>query len=458
MGNKTKKFPYSNGSYILLVVLICISTSLLMKFPLIGLSGGRSGITEPYQESSLVIISQKKALSLEYIPRESISVSNDEELAAVATYGTGSEIAPFVIEGWNITTQTGWNTDTGIFIYNTTVHFIIQNCWIGHSPNGWLDWGISLFSVGIYIYSVAPGTVTIRDNICLNQYNHSICLWNVDSATVVNNLCTNNDDIGIFLENCKATTIINNTCSHNLYGICISNSNSTVLSNNTCRVNYIGIYLFNSDSVAFYNNSCTQNIQGISLVNSENTILFDNTCSQNFLGFHLFNFGNTILMENTCTHNVEEGIKLYSSKNITLTNNTFAENNGVGVNLIASDECLIIWNMLAENKGVGVYLSSGCETNQIHHNIFLNNKNGGTQACDKGTSNFWFDKSSLKGNEWSDHTGIGEYLIDGSAGNSDPYPIADFDMDGMPNWWERQIGTNPFTNDAEVDLDQDNLT
>ena len=60
----------------------------------------------------------------------------------------------------------------------------------------------------------------------------------------------------------------------------------------------------------------------------------------------------------------------------------------------------------------------------IHHNIFINN--GATvQAYDEGTDNIWYDIETNEGNYWSEWSGTGEYLIDGSSGSIDPYPLGE---------------------------------
>ncbi len=38
-------------------------------------------------------------------------------------------------------------------------------------------------------------------------------------------------------------------------------------------------------------------------------------------------------------------------------------------------------------------------------------------------SNHWYDETLMEGNSWSDYSGTGSYLINGSARTSDPYPI-----------------------------------
>ncbi|MFX0050600.1 MAG: hypothetical protein ACFFAJ_01830 [Candidatus Hodarchaeota archaeon] len=55
-----------------------------------------------------------------------ISINNDNELAAVASSGTGSVVDPYIITDRKITNS----TSNGIYITNTTKYLRIINCQI----------------------------------------------------------------------------------------------------------------------------------------------------------------------------------------------------------------------------------------------------------------------------------------------------------------------------------------
>ena len=65
--------------------------------------------------------------ALNYTSHSFIHVENNNELSNVASRGTGTEIDPFIIEGWNITTAGGIHA---IHIQNITANLTIRNCWI----------------------------------------------------------------------------------------------------------------------------------------------------------------------------------------------------------------------------------------------------------------------------------------------------------------------------------------
>ncbi|MFX0172346.1 MAG: hypothetical protein ACFE9L_10525 [Candidatus Hodarchaeota archaeon] len=96
-----------------------------------------------------------------------ISVTNDDELAAVANSGTGTVNDPYIISGWEITS----NNTTGIFITATTKHFRIENCWMENCS--------------VSIESVEPGTAIITDTI-INV--GSLHLHSADLSLITNNI------------------------------------------------------------------------------------------------------------------------------------------------------------------------------------------------------------------------------------------------------------------------------
>jgi len=102
-----------------------------------------------------------------------------------------------------------------------------------------------------------------------------------------------------------------------------------------------------------------------------------------------------------------------------------------------------------------VFISSNSGDNRIWNNTFAGNK-GATdtydssrvQACDNGTSNWW-NSTDGYGNYWSDWTtpdaippwGVVDhpYLLDGSAGAEDYYPLTTTPSEPIP-----EFGMVPF--------------
>ncbi|MFX1512981.1 MAG: nitrous oxide reductase family maturation protein NosD, partial [Promethearchaeota archaeon] len=299
--------------------------------------------------------------SQNYTPHAPIEISSDEELAAVAVSGNGTKTSPYILEGWNITT----NGLHGIYIHDTTTHFIIQNCWI-NMQSGWDE-------IGILINHVAPRTVTILNNTCQNN------------------------DIGIFVRNSAYSMIVNNSCDQNsLWGIYVFDSEHSMITFNTCNQNgLVGIVIGYSEYVTVENNTCYQNLSsGIDIHESIDSIVSNNTCIQNKqYGISLSYSANTTISNNNCTQNDGDGIWSQASVNAMIVNN-LCQNNSHGISLVSSESYSIILNILIENKDFGIYLDSTSGTNQIQYNTLLNNNNGSTQSHDSGSNNvfeynFW---------------------------------------------------------------------
>ncbi len=68
--------------------------------------------------------------SLELIPHDPIEITSDSDFEVFP--GTGTEIDPYVIEGYNITTT----STRGISIRGTTKYFTIRNCYVDAEENG----------------------------------------------------------------------------------------------------------------------------------------------------------------------------------------------------------------------------------------------------------------------------------------------------------------------------------
>jgi parallel beta-helix repeat protein len=175
---------------------------------------------------------------------------------------------------------------------------------------------------------------------------------------------------------------------------------------------------------------------------SSNNTIRDNTCDMNEDGISLHSAINNTICNNTCSNN-DYGIVLYQwSSNNTLINNTCV-NNQYGMYLgLESNDNIISWNCVCNNANYGVVLAF-VTTFNIHHNriwgntFYYNNGAGDVydpahvQASDSGTCNSWNGTDGY-GNYWSDWTGpdadvngvVDEpYLLDGSAGVKDYYPL-----------------------------------
>ncbi|GAG81070.1 unnamed protein product, partial [marine sediment metagenome] len=106
--------------------------------------------------------------SLELTPHDPIEITSDSDFEVFP--GTGTEIDPYLIEGYYITTT----SESGISISSTTKYFTVRNCYVD----------ADLY--GIYVDDVAYGTATVINNTS-NSNVYGIRFWFSDSSTVANN-------------------------------------------------------------------------------------------------------------------------------------------------------------------------------------------------------------------------------------------------------------------------------
>ncbi len=415
---------------------VVLLIGVLLLAPLFGLTIPlRSGV-----DSSHLSISQgstknffketilPKSKSSSYTPHPPIEVTNDTALAAVAINGTGISSNPYILEGWNITT----NGTHGIYICNTTAHFVIRNCWV--------QTGKVMYISGIYIENATENTAIISHNFCWNNYI----------------------DIGV--RNADFVTIFNNTCYLNWFGIRIYRSANLMVMNNFCTQN-TPLSLSFGEPISSRTQFST--LSGILFVLSASSMITNNLCTQNIdAGIRLFGSHNITAANNSCHLNGGPGIDILDSSTIIIQNN-ICHQNQIGISIWHDDwgaasppeACQITDNLFIENIRHGISLSSGAN-NHLHHNTFLGNNNGSIQAQDNGINNTWSDSSTKQGNYWLDYNDTERYPLAGSANATDLYPlpdILDFDEDGMPNGWEYQVGLNVTLNDAATDYDGDQM-
>ena len=179
----------------------------------------------------------------DYIVRAPIRIDGNSDFAAQAADegwpGDGSDGDPYVIEGYEID---GTGYGYGIYVGNTSVHFVVRNCYI-HNVTG--KDGTQEQNTGIYLYKVQNGG--FEDNILYNKfgfvlrhsennlihnntitsvYGSSVHLWYSDYNTISNNYIFNSRDEPSFagnrLSSSEHNIIAYNHISGFKYGIFVS--------------------------------------------------------------------------------------------------------------------------------------------------------------------------------------------------------------------------------------------
>jgi len=177
----------------------------------------------------------------------------------------------------------------------------------------------------------------------------------------------------------------------------------------------------------------------------------------NISGFTIKNLGGTYAcvwlnaadncqIFNNYIENGENSIYLINSNNNIITENTI-ENNKNGIYLWTSINNTIKNNNIQKNDIYGVFISSFSSGNTVYLNDFSNNY--GSNSRDDGHNNWDYEEL---GNYWDDYNdydtnkdGIGDnpYLIYGSGGNQDNFPLGDFLSISQPIAYIDSISPNP---------------
>ncbi|MHA1551049.1 MAG: NosD domain-containing protein, partial [Candidatus Heimdallarchaeaceae archaeon] len=106
-----------------------------------------------------------------------------------------------------------------------------------------------------------------------------------------------------------------------------------------------------------------------------------------------------------------------------------------GILLYNCDYTNISHNFFKDNFGYAIYSDSSSMFNWIHHNAFINNNQGDTQAYDDSLLNMWDDPWNLEGNYWDDWVS-GNYTLDGIRNANDSYPLGDIPVGVISEFYQ----------------------
>ena len=351
-----------------------------------------------------------------YLTRDPIYIDDNTDFgpSGYNFTGSGTQIDPYLIEGYNIT---DFSQDL-IEIRGTTVYFEIRDCILN---------GINNSYYGIHFWNVGNGTI---EDITLYNCIYGLYIQSSQNNNITNSDFFNNSEMGIYLSTSSFCRFINNNVSHNNDGILIWSSSNNIFSENIAHNNSYGITLYWSNTFlnmitnnTVYNNTYHGIFLGRYIVYN---FIIGNTVFENLNGIHLWIATNNTISNNECFNNINDGISIWSESDYNrFFDNLVLNNLDDGIGFYNASYNIFQGNSIFNNIGVGIDIDSDCKNNTVTWNHFLGNNLGGTQAIDSGVTNI------LSYNYWDDHPGPDSepdglfdspYTILGGI-NSDPYPL-----------------------------------
>ncbi len=370
--------------------------------------------------------------------------------------GNGTLDNPYVIKNVLINAR---NAGSCILIYNSTnVYFEINNCTLYNS-------GPNIYDAGIKLEYTS--NATLINNNCSSNKHSGIGFWMSDNNNISSNIVNNNGVVGIGLWSSSYNNISENTAYYNTWeGTGLWNGHDNSFFNNTLNNNAYGVYLGTYYGTT-YANTISGNIvkyntyHGICLWDNYYNIVSQNIAHNNsgsgiYCGYSYYN----TISGNLANNNTSNGIYLYNSDwNKILENDVNTDFIGVSVGT-NSDFNIILGNTATHNRqdGIGSFFNNnnnifgnianinndhgiyvkGCNDTLIYNNSMmgngLNNANdddGINNQWDNGTiGNYWADYGSIDAND--DGIGDDPYIIPGTSGSMDNYPIWEDGDDLIP--------------------------
>ncbi|MCE7748574.1 MAG: hypothetical protein GPJ51_09245 [Candidatus Heimdallarchaeota archaeon] len=364
-----------------------------------------------------------------------ILIDDDSDFASYPGYG--NETHPYIIQGKDIEVGEG---ESGITVANTTKYFEIRNNEISRL-------GVSSTLSGILIENVKSNTAKIINNNLMLLGN------------------------GIYVEDSKGTVIEDNTLVY-VKGIILKNCTNSRIKNNdiyklvppslTFKNNFEnelrsnpeepGNYLKYSDdpedySVIFVYDCSDTNITenymnleestlfaGIYITNSDRILVKENIVKNiamdglpdfehwEIAGIFMNIVSYADIINNTFEANEKNNLLVINSENLQISNNSFIGSEVFGLELQSTINTNITYNTIQQHPSFGIVLDVAVSNIIIHHNHFIDNNIGNSQASDSGANNIWFDTTTNEGNWWNNWYG-GDYVIAGTASSVDPYPL-----------------------------------
>ena len=273
------------------------------------------------------------------IAHDAIIIGSDEEFTTKAAeenwLGDGSITTPFIIEGFDI--DVGGLGGNCIKVENTTVYFIIQNCYLTGSGDA-----------GVRLGNLTNGVVRNNDFVS----NSRGIAGNANYTTISENFinCTGASRC-IEMSQTYYCKFVGNELIGSNYGVRLSSSPFNEIMNNTIIPEWAGgIYLSVSDNCTIRGNEVSKaTIAGIDLFWCDNAVLQDNLVFDCSMGIQLDTCPYSKILSSTVRDNFEGMVLTYSSESLVMYC-TIQNNSLTGLELDTGNLVVVSWNEFRSNN------------------------------------------------------------------------------------------------------------
>ncbi|KXB07396.1 hypothetical protein AKJ51_01500 [candidate division MSBL1 archaeon SCGC-AAA382A20] len=392
--------------------------------------------------------------SINYIKQSPFRINNNSDFSTYASSGDGSEENPWVIENYNISDEDSY---VGIYIGNTTEHYILRNCLISN-----LSFAPISNRNCIYIYNSTNGIVdgnnvtdhdngivvedskkmVVKDNEIAVMDSYGIVFAGCSNSTAKNNYIRVANQGITFTDGTEYSKALNNDIKYVDDGIVSYSDNNFIEENNIANFT-TGIFIGFCQYQTIKNNiieiqegslnnvradpciGIVSRLSGDSLIDGNyisNTIyaiysddsvgndIKDNVVDSNQIGIYVENSGHELVRGNIVSNNTDYGVLIDKSNNTNIYGNLIQNNKESG-----------------EGDSVGVRITS-YEDSIVYHNNFINNDVHGSCA---DINNDWNAPYPIGGNYWDTYDGYDNYSgINQNIAGSDGFGDTSFTISG----------------------------
>ena len=405
---------------------------ILLVMPLLA-----TGITtsHPTEVTSDLIHTPTRVATMSYVGHAPFVISNDSALHNAALdeswSGSGTEAEPYIIEGYNIT------SDMDCFDFdNVSLYFEIRDCYLDAvTPDS---------GRGIIMGNVSNGLVA--DTFIQNKYE-GIRITGSSNNRIQNCTILLGSDHGIWVLQSNDTFVEDSEVKNCEMGISVYESNFTTIMNSQIHDNAAGISAISLRNCTFEANDIHNSLDynGISLLDVDYSSVVSNTIhSNNPGGIYMLACQFTIISENHFYNASDHAIYIDECENNTVRQNNIHDNGWrsvyplpeCGILLGESYDNVIEDNQIWNNAESGIHVDRANDAN-ITGNVIFNNTGYGISAY--AADNITVTSNEIYWNGWD---------------TADEFSGGILNSEGR-DWW---IEGNSVWNNSHYGLTLDNCT